>query len=194
MSEKLGRGGEGGVRYSSSQIIRTVKGSIWFSVFVQYNVVEMFFERDNKEFLLFCFLVTYLFLISIMNYISNIQYDINEYGMLNVCIIRYFHIVILSDLFVFKKYIFLFYQSLLLLYISLFILNIRSFLSHIFHLYSIIYHLYFIIFITILSFFISIIYFNICILYLAFVSPSAFSGRAVVSYWRKYVHEVLVNR
>ena len=27
-----------------------------------------------------------------------------------------------------------------------------------------------------------------------FVSPSAFSWRAVVSYWRKYVHEVLVNR
>ena len=29
---------------------------------------------------------------------------------------------------------------------------------------------------------------------LALVSPSAFSRRAVVSYWRKYVHEVLVNR
>ena len=27
-----------------------------------------------------------------------------------------------------------------------------------------------------------------------FVSPSAFSRRAVVSYCRKYVHEVLVNR
>ena len=27
-----------------------------------------------------------------------------------------------------------------------------------------------------------------------FVSPSAFSRRAVVSYWRKYVHEVLFNR
>ena len=27
-----------------------------------------------------------------------------------------------------------------------------------------------------------------------FVCPSAFSRRAVVSYWRKYVHEVLVNR
>ena len=27
-----------------------------------------------------------------------------------------------------------------------------------------------------------------------FVSPSSFSRRAVVSYWRKYVHEVLVNR
>ena len=27
-----------------------------------------------------------------------------------------------------------------------------------------------------------------------FVSPSAYSRRAVVSYWRKYVHEVLVNR
>ena len=27
-----------------------------------------------------------------------------------------------------------------------------------------------------------------------FVSPSALSRRAVVSYWRKYVHEVLVNR
>ena len=27
-----------------------------------------------------------------------------------------------------------------------------------------------------------------------FCSPSAFSRRAVVSYWRKYVHEVLVNR
>ena len=27
-----------------------------------------------------------------------------------------------------------------------------------------------------------------------FVSPSAFSRRAVVSYWGKYVHEVLVNR
>ena len=27
-----------------------------------------------------------------------------------------------------------------------------------------------------------------------FVSPSAFSRRAVVSYWRKYEHEVLVNR
>ena len=27
-----------------------------------------------------------------------------------------------------------------------------------------------------------------------FVSPSAFSRRAVVSYWRKYVHKVLVNR
>ena len=26
-----------------------------------------------------------------------------------------------------------------------------------------------------------------------FVSPSAFSRRAVVSYWLKYVHEVLVN-
>ena len=28
----------------------------------------------------------------------------------------------------------------------------------------------------------------------SFVSPSAFSKRAVVSYWRKYVHKVLVNR
>ena len=27
-----------------------------------------------------------------------------------------------------------------------------------------------------------------------FRSPSAFSRRAVVSYWRKYVHKVLVNR
>ena len=27
-----------------------------------------------------------------------------------------------------------------------------------------------------------------------FVSPSSFSRRAVVSYWRKYVHKVLVNR
>ena len=27
-----------------------------------------------------------------------------------------------------------------------------------------------------------------------FVSPSAFSKRAIVSYWRKYMHEVLVNR
>ena len=27
-----------------------------------------------------------------------------------------------------------------------------------------------------------------------FVSPSAFSRRAVVNYWRKYVHKVLVNR
>ena len=27
-----------------------------------------------------------------------------------------------------------------------------------------------------------------------YFSPSAFSRRAVVSYWRKYVHEVLVNR
>ena len=27
-----------------------------------------------------------------------------------------------------------------------------------------------------------------------FVFPSAFSRRAVVSYWRKYVHQVLVNR
>ena len=27
-----------------------------------------------------------------------------------------------------------------------------------------------------------------------FVSPSAFSRRTVVSYWQKYVHEVLVNR
>ena len=27
-----------------------------------------------------------------------------------------------------------------------------------------------------------------------FVSPSAFLRRAVVSYWQKYVHEVLVNR
>ena len=27
-----------------------------------------------------------------------------------------------------------------------------------------------------------------------FVSPSVFSRRAVVSYWRKYVHEVLINR
>ena len=27
-----------------------------------------------------------------------------------------------------------------------------------------------------------------------FVSHSTFSRRAVVSYWRKYVHEVLVNR
>ena len=26
-----------------------------------------------------------------------------------------------------------------------------------------------------------------------FVSPSVFSRKAVVSYWRKYVHEVLVN-
>ena len=26
-----------------------------------------------------------------------------------------------------------------------------------------------------------------------FVSPSAFSRRAVVSYWRKYVHKILVN-
>ena len=30
--------------------------------------------------------------------------------------------------------------------------------------------------------------------YRTFVSSSAFSRRAVVSYWRKYVHEVLVNR
>ena len=30
--------------------------------------------------------------------------------------------------------------------------------------------------------------------YSTFVSPSAFSRRAVVSYWRKYVHKVLVNR
>ena len=30
-------------------------------------------------------------------------------------------------------------------------------------------------------------------LFFTFVSPSAFSRRAVVSYWRKYVHEVLVN-
>ena len=29
---------------------------------------------------------------------------------------------------------------------------------------------------------------------ITFVTPSAFSRRAVVSYWRKYVHEVLVNR
>ena len=28
----------------------------------------------------------------------------------------------------------------------------------------------------------------------SFVSPSAFSRRTVVSYWRKYVHEVMVNR
>ena len=28
----------------------------------------------------------------------------------------------------------------------------------------------------------------------SFVSPSAFSRRAVVSYWRKFVHQVLVNR
>ena len=27
-----------------------------------------------------------------------------------------------------------------------------------------------------------------------YASPSAFSERVVVSYWRKYVHEVLVNR
>ena len=27
-----------------------------------------------------------------------------------------------------------------------------------------------------------------------FISPSAFSRRAVVSYWRKYVHKVLVDR
>ena len=27
-----------------------------------------------------------------------------------------------------------------------------------------------------------------------FISPSAFSRRAVVSYWQKYVHKVLVNR
>ena len=27
-----------------------------------------------------------------------------------------------------------------------------------------------------------------------FVSPTAFSRRAIVSYWRMYVHEVLVNR
>ena len=27
-----------------------------------------------------------------------------------------------------------------------------------------------------------------------FVSPSAFSRRAIVSYWQKYVHKVLVNR
>ena len=27
-----------------------------------------------------------------------------------------------------------------------------------------------------------------------FLSPSADSRRAVVSYWRKYVHEVMVNR
>ena len=27
-----------------------------------------------------------------------------------------------------------------------------------------------------------------------FVSPSTFSRRAVVSYWQKYVHKVLVNR
>ena len=36
-----------------------------------------------------------------------------------------------------------------------------------------------------------------CIVLLFYVhgnSPSAFSRRAVVSYWRKYVHEVLVNR
>ena len=29
---------------------------------------------------------------------------------------------------------------------------------------------------------------------LTFVSPSAFSRRAVVSYWRNYVHRILVNR
>ena len=28
----------------------------------------------------------------------------------------------------------------------------------------------------------------------SFVSPSAFLRRAVVSYWRKYVHEILFNR
>ena len=28
---------------------------------------------------------------------------------------------------------------------------------------------------------------------MSFVSPSAFLRRAAVSYWRKYVHEVLVN-
>ena len=39
---------------------------------------------------------------------------------------------------------------------------------------------------------------QLCILQMphlhTFVSPSAFSRRAVVTYWRKYVHEVLVNR
>ena len=30
--------------------------------------------------------------------------------------------------------------------------------------------------------------------YFRFVSPSAFSRRAVVSYWREYEYEVLVNR
>ena len=81
------------------------------------------------------------------------------------CIIRYFHIVILSYLFIFKKYILLFYLSLLLLYISLFIFNIRSFLLHIFHLYSIFYHLYFIIFITILPFFLFLLYITTFVFY-----------------------------
>ena len=35
---------------------------------------------------------------------------------------------------------------------------------------------------------------DLCCVTYSFVSPSAFSRRAVVSYWRKYVHEVLVNR
>ena len=40
---------------------------------------------------------------------------------------------------------------------------------------------------------------NLCVFFFPFwqntyVSPSAFSRRVVVSYWRKYVHEVPVNR
>ena len=35
---------------------------------------------------------------------------------------------------------------------------------------------------------------GIVLTYDAILFPSAFSRKAVVSYWRKYVHEVLVNR
>ena len=35
---------------------------------------------------------------------------------------------------------------------------------------------------------------TICFINCLNITPSAFSRRAVVSYWRKYVHEVLVNR
>ena len=82
------------------------------------------------------------------------------------CIIRYFHIIILSYLFVFKNiYISILSEFITIVYFSIYIQY--PFILHIFHLYSIFYHLYFIIFITILSFFISIIYFNIYILCLA---------------------------
>ena len=41
--------------------------------------------------------------------------------------------------------------------------------------------------------FVSFIYPGSEIWQYTFIPPSAFSRRAVVSYWRKYVHEVLVN-
>ena len=83
------------------------------------------------------------------------------------CIIRYFHIIILSSLFVFKYiYISILSEFITIVYFSIYIqypfISIAYF-PFIFYILSFVFynfHYYFI-------FFISIIYFNICILFLA---------------------------